>query len=81
MLLPPRHGEIGNTLTELYFFSARRWCGLFQRTGWQIEQVFPNRLFYTGWAVFGDLLSLQTRQRLSHVLGSACTVYILRKRS
>ncbi len=79
MLLPPRHGEIGNTLDEFYLFSARRWRDIFMQTGWQVEQIFPNRLFYTGWNVFGDTLSLQTRQRLSHPLGSACIVYMLRR--
>src|SRR5215213_7145179 len=37
LLIPETHGEVGNFITELYYFSRRRWSKLFTETGWQIE--------------------------------------------
>ncbi len=77
--LPPRHGETGTALTELYYFSRLRWFRLFRRTGWDIVSRSTNGIFYTGNALRGAKLSLRRRQRLSRILGSACLVYVLRK--
>jgi SAM-dependent methyltransferase len=76
-LWPARHGVKGNSITELYYFSHFRWARLFERTGWQIESISPNRLFYTGHSLFGARLNVRIRRWLSHVLGSACQVYVL----
>jgi len=78
LLIPERHGEVGNFVTELYTFSRRRWCKLFIDSGWQIETVFAGGLFYTGYSVLGDRLSLSTREKLARILGSACSVYIVK---
>lgn len=78
LLWPRRHGVVGNAITELYFFNFRRWRRLFQETGWQIDQIIPNGLFYTGQSVLGSRLSISTRRRLSRILGSTCTMFILR---
>jgi SAM-dependent methyltransferase len=76
--VPARHGEIGNALSELYHFSSLRWRSHFQRSGWRVEQQLASRVFYTGYSLFGQALSLEKRSRLSAVLGSACTAYVLR---
>jgi SAM-dependent methyltransferase len=79
LLWPDRHGERGWTaLSELLLFRRRRWLTLFRRAGWVVEQCYPTRLFYSGYAVFGTRLGLAERHRASHVLGSACRVYVLR---
>ena len=65
LLIPERHGEIGNFVTELYTFSRRRWRKLFIEMGWQVETVFAGGLFYTGYSVLGDHLSLSAREKLS----------------
>lgn len=80
-LFPPRHGEFGNTISEVYTFSRFRWRALFERTGWRLEAVFPAGLFYTGYSVAGSGLGIATRARLSRVLGSSCLVYVLRNQS
>ncbi len=76
---PSRHGEIGNEITELYYFSRYRWFKMFTTTDWKIEKMFTNRLFYTGYTTFGYVLSLKLRRYLSYILGSSCHVFVLRK--
>jgi len=78
-LLPNRHGEVGNWVTETYYFSRMRWERLFSRAGLTIEACRPLRLFYTGYSVADANLSLIARQRLSRVFGSACRLFVLRQ--
>jgi len=79
MALAHRHGEIGTVLTELYYFSRYRWVNMFTITDWKIEKRFTNRLFYTGYGIFGSALSLKLRRHLSYILGSSCHIFVLRK--
>jgi hypothetical protein len=79
-VVPPRHGEFGNTLTEHYYFSRVRWTRLFEGAGWQVVGYETNRLAYTAHSLMGHVLSLAVRGRLSQVLGSACHVFVLAKR-
>jgi SAM-dependent methyltransferase len=79
VLLPPRHGERGNLLTEVFWFSRFRWLPLFRRAGWTVVRHFPTGLFYTGGVIHGSHFDLPARRRLSRVLGSACRVYVLAK--
>lgn len=78
-IIPAPHGAIGNAFQELYYFSAWRWVSLFKSTGWQVEQVVPNHLFYTGYLLTGRWLSVRARERVSRILGSACKIYIVRE--
>ncbi len=78
-LFSSRHGEIGNSMSELYYFSRSRWAALFQNTGWTIVNYFPNRLFYTGYGILGSALSIPARRRLSRLLGSSCHIFVLKK--
>jgi SAM-dependent methyltransferase len=77
LVWPGRHGETGNMLTELYYFSRRHWQYVFEKSGWRVEHVFTNRLFYTGCSLFDARLPFSIRRRMSHVLGSACWIFIL----
>lgn len=79
-LFPSRHGEIGNPIMEIYYFSKYRWKDVFLKTGWKIEKILKNRLFYTGYVIFGSVLSLKLRKNLSCVLGSSCHVFVLKKK-
>jgi 2-polyprenyl-3-methyl-5-hydroxy-6-metoxy-1,4-benzoquinol methylase len=74
-----RHGENGNLLTEIYLFHRYRWCRLFLESGWQIKTVASGGLFYTGYSMLGERLSIPCRVMLSQWLGSACNVYVLEK--
>ena len=77
-LLPERHGEEGNLITEIYYFSRFRWRRRLSGAGWQVVEIIPTRLFYTGHLVFGYRVPLRIRNLLSYLLGSSCLVYILR---
>ena len=77
LLFPTRHGEHGTGVSEVYLFSRFRWRALFRRFGWSVRQLKPNRLFYTGYAILGDRLSLAARHALSYALGSSCHIFVL----
>lgn len=77
-LFPPRHGERGSAISELWSFSRWGWFRLFRRTGWLVESYEPLRLFYTGYSVFDARFSLPRRRLLSRILGSATIAYRVR---
>ena len=78
-IFPVRHGEFGNSVTELYYFSRPRWSRLFQQAGWRIDTYATNQMAYTGHGLIGLGLGLAARRRLARVLGSSCHVFVLRK--
>jgi ubiquinone/menaquinone biosynthesis C-methylase UbiE len=76
-ILPPRHGERGNLLSEHYYFTEHSWRKVFGSAGFKVLSVTPNRLYYSGHFFFGERLSLRARRGLSAVLGSSCKIYVL----
>ena len=78
IVLPDRHGEVGNVFSEVFHFSRFRWRAHFRRSDWSLVGIRPTRLFYTGYALTGRRLSLRVRYFLSFVLGSSCLIYIAR---
>jgi SAM-dependent methyltransferase len=76
-ILPPRHGERGNLLSEHYYFSENSWRKVFRAAGFKVLSVTSNRLFYSGHFFFGERLSLRVRRVLSVVLGSSCKIYVI----
>lgn len=77
VLLPHRHGERGNFVSELFFFSPFYWTGLFKNHGWEIQKSYPSSLIYTGYSILGERLSFRLRSILSKVCGSACQIFVL----
>jgi SAM-dependent methyltransferase len=77
-LFPPRHGERGNFLSEIFWLSRWQWRRHFRKTGWKVEAYYPGRLFYTGYEILNLKMSLRVRRKLSHTLGSACHIFCLR---
>jgi SAM-dependent methyltransferase len=77
-IFPSRHGEHGNVVTEVYWFSAKIWRRRFTAAGFIPVSELPTGLFYTNAALFGGALSIATRRQLAHVLGSACRIYVAR---
>lgn len=73
--VPPRHGTTGNALTEISSFGAAAWKRHFREQGFEIDEVIPMGLFCTGHMVLGPRWSLGSRERVSHMLGSACVLY------
>ena len=76
-VFPSRHGETGNAISEIYHFSRINWSNLLKRNGWMIKRVSGNRLFYTGYMVFGTMLPCNTRTLVSQLLGSSCHIFVL----
>lgn len=79
IFFPGRHGERGNSITELYFFSRLYWKSEFKKAGFNILSLTTNDIFYTGHTLFARGLSLETRRRLASILGSACNTFVLNK--
>ena len=75
VLISPRHGERGNEITEAFYFRAHWWRRLFKKNGWRVANEQPSQLFYSGNILFGTLVSLQTRKKLSYLLGSSTRLF------
>ena len=75
IVLSPRHGERGNEITEIYYFSPSWWRRMFERNGWCVLEETPCRLFYSGNTLFGPILSIKMRRLLSRFLGSSTYIY------
>ncbi len=75
----PPHGEYPGALSELYYFSGKRWTSYFEKSGFEVIQRTGNHLLYTGYTTFPNL-TIQSRQKLSRALGSSCHVFELRVR-
>ncbi|WP_321348568.1 class I SAM-dependent methyltransferase [Halopseudomonas oceani] len=80
-LFPPKHGERGNTISEMYYYSTRFWVGKFESSGFEVDVLESNDLFYTMANSLGSYLSISSRQFLSRLFGSACRVYVLKKKA
>jgi ubiquinone/menaquinone biosynthesis C-methylase UbiE len=79
IVLPGRHGEHGNFLSEIYLFSTWHWRRHFRRTGWLVTDVTPTGIFYTGYDLAGANVTIEGRRRLARYLGSATTMFTLTK--
>lgn len=71
------HGEYPSAVSELYYFSRKRWSDVFKRNGFTIVHSSGNGLFYDGYDFFSSL-SMKTRRRLSSILGSSCHIFVLK---
>lgn len=78
-LFPMRHGERGTCLTEAIYYSKGWWRGRFANHCLRVDAIKDNHLFYTMANSLTDRVSIQTRTRLSRLLGSSCRIYVLRK--
>lgn len=76
-----RHGERGNAITECLYFHPKSWLRQFHQDGWDVVDVFPNGLFYTGYSILGKRLSIPQRKWLSNLIGPSCYCYVLKKGS
>ena len=77
---PLRHGERGNTFTEIYFFSQFYWKRKFKLHKFATQEVLTNDVFYTMANALGPSLNLKIRKSLSKFLGTSCSIYVLTKK-
>lgn len=80
-LFPPRHGERGNTVTEIYYYSRYFWRRKFEENNFHIINIDSNHLFYTMANAAGSNVSMERRRALARVIGSACHIYVLKKKT
>jgi len=74
---PPPHGEYPSALSELWYFSRRRWRREFEAAGMSIIHDAPTGIFYTGYCLLPNLKPA-ARRSLARTLGSACRLYVMR---
>src|SRR5690606_35934276 len=74
-LVPSRHGERGNVLTEMLYFSRTWWRKQFAAASFKLVSDRPAGIFYTGCSIFGGAWGMDVRRRHSGWLGSACRIY------
>lgn len=72
-----RHGERGNIFSELRLFHPSWWRRNFATNGYRIRRQMPVGIFYTGGMLFGPKLSLERRERIASLLGSACELFVV----
>ena len=72
------HGQYPSALSELWYFSRRRWLRLFQESGFDLVEDWPSGIFHTGYGVFPSI-SIHRRRELARILGSATHVFLLRR--
>ena len=78
-LTPGRHGERGNALSELYYFSKDHWKHVFEEQGFEVFRTEPNRLFYTSPGVFPNA-SLKIGVIAARFLGSSSNTYFVKRK-
>jgi SAM-dependent methyltransferase len=78
LCLPCRHGERGNTMTEMCYFTAAWWRRNFADAGFMVVDDHPAGLFYSGYMLFGMRISISRRRALAPYFGSACRIYVVR---
>lgn len=77
--LPLVHGEHArNSFVEVFYFSRYAWERLFCKTGWEINKVQAMGLFYTGSSIMDLRLNIGIRKKLSLVMGSSCSIYVMK---
>lgn len=78
LMIATRHGEKGNRITELYYFSKYYWDKIFQKN-WTIARYDKNHLYYSGYMLCKNIIPFDLRIKLSKIIGSSCHFYILKK--
>lgn len=79
--LSPPQGELSSSIfQELFDFRAAAWVNRFKDDGFEVVQVVPGGIFYTGNAIFGERLGIKTRRIMANFLGSSCTYFLLKKK-
>lgn len=78
-MVPPRHGEVGNSLTELVTYTRWWWRRIHRRAGLQIVEEKSLRIFATGQFLSG--MSVEQRESVAKVLGGAGRAYVAVRQS
>ena len=74
-MLPRRHGERGNVVSELWLFHPSWWRRHFSDNRFTVVHDEPMGLFYTGNMLLGTRMGLRSRASMSRWLGSSCHLF------
>lgn len=77
ILIPAKHGELGNWFSEYHCFGLSQWRQHFSRMGWTVEAAEPIGLAYSGNCLLADAIGMETRVALSRFVGSSTAVFVL----
>lgn len=80
-LIPRRHGELGNAVTEIFHFRKKRWIREFQESGFRVVDVRSSGTIYWGNDFLRSALSLRAREVLSRLIGASSVVYVVTKQN
>lgn len=80
LLIPERHGEFGNFMTEIAHFSRWKWRRVFCNAGFRIEREGSNGVFYTGYGILAGRVPVNVRKTLAGLLGGSCRYWVLRQK-
>lgn len=75
-VLPRRHGERGNALTECWYFSETWWRRTFSQSAFTVQRARGAGLAYSGGVVFGNRLSIAARHQIARSLGDSARIYV-----
>jgi hypothetical protein len=78
MFFLKRHGIRGNRFNEFLYYRKKYWSDIFSEVhkGYFLDTKKIG-IFYTGFSLMGDTLSITIRKVLSKILGSSSRIYIL----
>jgi ubiquinone/menaquinone biosynthesis C-methylase UbiE len=71
------HGEYPNAFAELFYFRRARWTDVLTKAGFEVLNSAPGGLYYSGY-VLSESRTMESRRKLSRLLGSSTNVFITR---
>lgn len=77
ILVSGPHGEYPSAVSELWYFSRKRWVRVFTDNGFRLVNDYPVRLLYTGYS-FCPELPMKLRKLSSFIFGSSGRVFVMR---
>ena len=78
VLFPPRHGELGNRISEFLHFRPSRWRREFWQAHWQVVDEYPVGIAYSGNSLLEGSMSIPARRKLALLFGSACVSFVVK---
>lgn len=75
-LMARRHGEKGNRVTEIYYFSNTYWLKHFKKCQWNNIDITPTGIFYSNYNIG---LNKKTHIKLAKVFGSGTNILKMEK--
>ena len=79
LLLPPSHGYQYSSFREILEYSSFSWMKVFNSNNMRILNKTDVDIVYTGYSLFGKLLPISLRRKLSIPFGASTRIFVLRR--